>query len=69
MGKQIKKIQNSTLEKACSKAVTMPPNIVPNPTERLDGLAKGVKLKGPIKQELMKATAARVTEKLLRAKQ
>jgi hypothetical protein len=41
---------------------------VDNPTELLAGLAKGVKLKGPLKQELAKASAASVDRKLARAK-
>ena len=56
-----------TLQIIDNRVVILPPNTVPNPTELLDGLAKGVKLKGPIKQELKKAVAARVTKKLLRA--
>ena len=57
-----------TLEIIGNKVVILPPNTVPNPTELLRGLAKGVKVKEPIKQELAKASAAGVEEKLLRAK-
>jgi len=45
----------------------LPPNTVPNPTEVLRGLAKGIKIEEPIKQELMKTSAARVDAKLKRA--
>jgi hypothetical protein len=40
---------------------------VKNPTKLLCGLAKGVKVKEPIKQELAKASAAGVDKKLARA--
>ena len=57
-----------TLEIINNKVVILPPNTVPNPTELLDGLAKGVKVKGTVKQELIKASAARIEKKLSRAK-
>lgn len=57
-----------TLEIINNKVVILPPNTVPNPTERLSGLAKGVKIKGSIEQELLKASAAGIEEKLSRAK-
>ena len=41
---------------------------VRNPTELLSGLAKGLQVKEPVKQELTKAEAASVERKLLRAK-
>jgi len=50
-----------------NKVVILPSNTVQNPTELLTGLAKGVQVREPIKQELKKAVAARVTKKLLRA--
>jgi AbrB family looped-hinge helix DNA binding protein len=57
-----------TLEIIDNRVVILPPNTVPNPTELLSGLAKGVQVREPIKQELKKAVAARVEKKLLRAK-
>jgi AbrB family looped-hinge helix DNA binding protein len=57
-----------TLEIINNKVVILPPNTVPNPTELLDGLAKGVKVKGTVKQELIQASAARIEKKLSRAK-
>jgi AbrB family looped-hinge helix DNA binding protein len=51
-----------------NKVVILPSNTVQNPTELLTGLAEGVQVREPIKQELKKAVAARVTKKLLRAK-
>jgi len=42
--------------------------VVENPTELLDGLAKGVKVREPVKQELIKASAMRVERKLARSK-
>ena len=57
-----------TLKIIGNKVVILPPNTVPNPTELLDGLAKGVKVKGTVKQELMQASAARIEKKLSRAK-
>ncbi|MEM1582640.1 MAG: AbrB/MazE/SpoVT family DNA-binding domain-containing protein [Candidatus Bathyarchaeia archaeon] len=44
--------------------VLLPPRAVLNPTELLDGLVEGVAVKEPIKEDLRKATAARVEEKL-----
>lgn len=57
-----------TLEIVDNRVVILPPNTVPNPTELLSGLAKGVKVREPVKQELTKASAASVDKKLLRAK-
>jgi hypothetical protein len=42
--------------------------VVQNPTELLDGLAKGVKVRAPVKQELTKASAMMVERKLARSK-
>jgi len=55
-----------TFEIVNNKIVILPPNTVPNPTELLDGLAKGVKVKGTVKQELIKASAERIEKKLSR---
>ena len=57
-----------TLEIIDNKVVLLPPYTVPNPTELLLGLAEGVKVKEPLKQELKKAATARAEKKLLRAK-
>ncbi len=56
------------LEIIDNRVVILPPNSVPNPTELLLGLAKGAKVKEPIKQELLKASAAGMEKKLARAK-
>ncbi len=57
-----------TLEIIDNRVVILPPNTVPNPTELLRGLAKGLKVREPINQELLKASAAGIEEKLSRAK-
>jgi AbrB family looped-hinge helix DNA binding protein len=49
-----------------NKLMLFPPNTVPNPTELLSGLAEGVQLTEPAKQELRKATAARMKKKVSR---
>lgn len=54
------------LEISNNKLVVLPPNTVANPTEVLSGLAEGIQLTEPIKQELKKAVAARVARKLAR---
>ena len=50
-----------------NKVVILPFNTVPNPTELLDGLAKGVKITSTVKQEIVRASAARMERKLSRA--
>jgi AbrB family looped-hinge helix DNA binding protein len=50
-----------------NKLMLFPPNTVPNPTELLSGLAEGVQVKEPVKQELRKATAARMKKKASRS--
>jgi len=52
-----------------NKLMLFPPNTVPNPTELLSGLAEGVQLTEPVKQELRKATAARMKKKASRSMQ
>jgi AbrB family looped-hinge helix DNA binding protein len=52
-----------------NKLMLFPPNTVPNPTELLSGLAEGVQLTEPAKQELRKATAARMKKKVSRSMQ
>ena len=56
------------LEIVGNKLVLFPPKTVPNPTELLSGLAEGVPIKEPIKQELRKAGAARAERKLSRTR-
>jgi|GEM_PF-2344846 hypothetical protein len=41
---------------------------VQNPAELLTGLAEGLQVKEPVKQELIKASAARIENKLTRSK-
>ena len=50
-----------------NKLVLFPPNTVSNPTELLSGLAKGVQMTEPVKQQLRKAAAARIKKKASRA--
>ncbi len=57
-----------TLKIVGNRLVILPPNTVPNPTELLTGLGEGIEIKEPLKQELIKASAARVTRKMLRSK-
>jgi AbrB family looped-hinge helix DNA binding protein len=57
-----------TLEIINNQLVILPPNTVPNPTELLKGLAKGIKTKEPLKRELLKASAAGIERKLARSK-
>ena len=54
------------LEIVGNRLVLLPPNTVPNPTELLCGLAEGVPITEPIKQELRRAAAARVEKKVSR---
>jgi AbrB family looped-hinge helix DNA binding protein len=57
------------LEIVDGKLVLFPPNTVPNPTDLLTGLAEGVKITEPVKQELRKAAAARIKKKTSRSMQ
>jgi len=52
-----------------NKLIIFPPNTVPDPTELLFGLAEGVQVTEPVKQELTKATAARMKKKASRTMQ
>ena len=52
-----------------NKLMLFPPNTVPNPTELLSGLAEGVQVTEPVKQELKKATATRMKRKASRSMQ
>jgi len=56
------------LEIMGNKLVLFPPNTVPKPTELLSGLAEGLQVTEPVKQELRKAAAARVKKKISRTK-
>lgn len=51
-----------------NKVVILPTNSVQNPTELLAGLAEGVQVTEPVKQELKKTAATRIGKKALRAK-
>lgn len=57
------------LEIVDGKLVLLPPNTVPNPTDLLTGLAEGVQITEPVKQELRKAAAARMKKKASRTMQ
>lgn len=50
-----------------NRLILSPQNTVPHPTELLSGLAEGVQVKEPVKQELRKATAARMKKKASRS--
>jgi len=52
-----------TLEIVDGKLVLLPPKTVPNPTDLLSGLAEGVQVAEPVKQELRKAAATRMKNK------
>jgi AbrB family looped-hinge helix DNA binding protein len=49
-----------------NKLVLLPPNTVTNPTELMSGLAEGVPIREPVKQELRKAAADRMKRKAQR---
>ncbi len=51
------------LEIVGGKLVLFPPNTVSNPTDLLTGLADGVQIAEPVKQELRKAAAIRMKKK------
>ncbi|MCK4386133.1 MAG: AbrB/MazE/SpoVT family DNA-binding domain-containing protein [candidate division Zixibacteria bacterium] len=58
-----------TLEIVDGKLVLLPPKTVPNPTDLLSGLAEGVQVAEPVKQELRKAAATRMKNKASRTRQ
>lgn len=58
-----------TIEIVDGKILLLPPNTVPNPTDLLTGLAEGVQITEPVKQELKKAAAARIKKKPSRTTQ
>jgi AbrB family looped-hinge helix DNA binding protein len=51
------------LEIIDGKLVLIPPHTVSNPTDLLTGLAEGIQVTEPVKQELKKAAAARIKKK------
>lgn len=55
------------LEVVGNKLVLSPPNMTDSPTALLSGLAEGVKIAEPVKDELRKASAARVRKKVVEA--
>ncbi|MCW4007316.1 MAG: AbrB/MazE/SpoVT family DNA-binding domain-containing protein [Candidatus Bathyarchaeota archaeon] len=52
-----------TLEIVDGKLVLLPPNTISNPTDYLTGLAEGVNIGEPVKQDLRKAAAERLKRK------
>jgi len=56
-----------TLEVKGGRLILLPPRTVLNPTDLLSGLAEGVTIREPVKDELRKATAKRLERKLMRA--
>ena len=54
------------LEIVNGKLMLLPPKTVLNPTDLLTGLAEGVQITKPVKQELRKAAAARMRKKASR---
>ncbi|MEM2305408.1 MAG: AbrB/MazE/SpoVT family DNA-binding domain-containing protein [Candidatus Methanomethylicia archaeon] len=56
-----------TLEVRGGCIILLPPRTVLNPTELLDGLIEEVHVKEPIKEELRRAIAARLNNKLGRS--
>jgi AbrB family looped-hinge helix DNA binding protein len=57
------------LEIVDGRLVLLPPNTVTNPTDLLTGLAEGIQITEPAKQELRKAAAARIKKKASRTTQ
>lgn len=57
-----------TLTLMDGKLVMVPEGMLPNPTEALSGLARGVAIREPIDAELKKAAANRVERKSRAAK-
>lgn len=55
-----------TLEVKGGHLILHPPRTVPNPTELLSGLAEGVAIEEPVKEELREAAARRLERKLTR---
>jgi AbrB family looped-hinge helix DNA binding protein len=56
-----------TLEVHGGRIVLLPPRTVANPTKTLDALLEGIVIEGDVKEELKRASAARVEKKLERA--
>jgi AbrB family looped-hinge helix DNA binding protein len=55
-----------TLEVSGGQLILLPPKTVQNPTELLIGLAEGVVVEEPVKDELRRAAAKRLATKLSR---
>lgn len=55
-----------TLEVKGGRLILHPPKTVPNPTELLSGLAEGVVIEEPVREELREAAARRLERKLTR---
>ncbi|MFQ6076670.1 MAG: AbrB/MazE/SpoVT family DNA-binding domain-containing protein [Candidatus Bathyarchaeia archaeon] len=53
-----------TLEVRGGRLILLPPKTVPNPTDVLTGLAEGVTVEEPVKDELRKAVARRLKKKI-----
>ena len=62
----IKEGDSLTLEVRGGRLILLPPKTVPNPTEVLSGLAEGVAVKEPVKDELRRAAAKRLEKKVTR---
>jgi AbrB family looped-hinge helix DNA binding protein len=58
-----------TLETKGGHLVLLLPKTVPNPTKLLSGLAEGITITEPVKDELRKASAKRSEKKLSRVKE
>lgn len=56
-----------TLEAKAGRLILLPPKTVLNPTDLLSGLAEGVTIREPVKDELRKATVKRLERKLTRS--
>lgn len=52
-----------TLEVRGGRLILLPPKTVPNPTDVLSGLAEGITVQEPVKDELRKAAARRMEKK------
>jgi len=62
----IKEGDTLTLEVREGRLILLPPRTVPNPTDLLSGLAEGVAIEEPVRDELRRAAARRLERKLSR---
>ena len=62
----IKEGDTLTLEVREGRLILLPPLTVPNPTDLLSGLAEGVAIEEPVKDELRRTVAKRLERKLSR---